>query len=118
MAVNKGGRPRKIITDAMRETAREQAGHGVPYTMIARNLGMGANQLAAYLGDELAKGKAKANAMIAGTLFAKAMGGDTACLIFWAKTQMGWREVTRHEVTGEDGGPVQISRIERVIIDG
>ena len=56
---------------------------------------------------EIREGRIKANAKIAQTLYKKAIDGDTACLIFWAKTRMGWREVDRLEITGEDGGPVR-----------
>jgi TorA maturation chaperone TorD len=36
--------------------------------------------------------KAKANATIGGALFNKAKTGDTSAMIFWMKTQAGWRE--------------------------
>ena len=38
------------------------------------------------------KGKAKAIASIANTLIQKAKGGDAACMMFYLKTQAGWRE--------------------------
>ena len=41
---------------------------------------------------EIREGRIKANAKIAQTLYKKAIEGDTACLIFWAKTRLGWRE--------------------------
>jgi hypothetical protein len=34
------------------------------------------------------------------------VGGDTTAAIFWAKTQMGWKETSAHEFTGKDGGPI------------
>jgi hypothetical protein len=40
--------------------------------------------------DEIAKGRAKAGEKISATLFERAMGGDTACLIWWSKTQLRW----------------------------
>jgi len=45
-----------------------------------------------YYRDELDLAKAKANATIGGALFNKAKGGDTSAMIFWMKTQAGWRE--------------------------
>jgi hypothetical protein len=47
----------------------------------------------------------------------KALSGDTASAIFFLKTQARWRETERHEITGADGGPLELSRIERVIVD-
>jgi hypothetical protein len=34
------------------------------------------------------------------------MNGDTAAAIFWAKTQMGWKETTRQELTDGEGGQI------------
>jgi hypothetical protein len=55
------------------------------------------------------RGKAKAIGAIARSLIAKARGGDTACMIFFLKTQAGWRETDRVEHSGPDGGPVEVS---------
>ncbi|MFN3262126.1 MAG: hypothetical protein ACE37J_16360 [Pikeienuella sp.] len=55
------------------------------------------------------RGKARAVGAIAQSLIAKARGGDTACMIFFLKTQAGWREKDRLEVTGADGGPVEVT---------
>lgn len=52
-------------------------------------------------------GKAKANGQIGKTLFQKAMGGDTTAMIWWSKTQMRWKEVQQHEITGKDGEPIK-----------
>lgn len=41
---------------------------------------------------EIRDGRIKANAKIAQALYKKAIEGDTACLIFWAKTRLGWKE--------------------------
>lgn len=39
-------------------------------------------------------GKAKAIAKVAGNLVSKAMEGDTASMLFYLKTQAGWKETT------------------------
>jgi hypothetical protein len=44
------------------------------------------------------QGKAKANSKIGQTLFQKATGGDTTAMIWWSKTQMGWKETKEVEV--------------------
>jgi hypothetical protein len=43
------------------------------------------------------KGKARAIGSIAQSLITKARAGDTASMIFFLKTQGGWRETTRIE---------------------
>ena len=59
---------------------------------MAAYLGMSVETLAKLYQQEIDKGRAVANLKIGQTLFTKAIGGDTAACIFWAKTQMGWKE--------------------------
>ena len=42
---------------------------------------------------------------------------DTAAMIWWSKSQMRWAETQKHEHTGTDGAPIEIKKIERVIVD-
>jgi hypothetical protein len=60
-------------------------------------MGKSVDSLGRYCAHELQHGAIKVNAKIAGKLFQKAMDGDTAALIFWTKTRMGWKETDRHE---------------------
>ena len=39
-------------------------------------------------------------------------GTVPAATFFWLKSRAGWREVTRQEHTGSDGGPIQMKQIE------
>jgi hypothetical protein len=43
---------------------------------------------------------------------------DTTAAIFWLKNRRAaeWRDKVQQEMTGADGGPVQIEKIERVVI--
>lgn len=45
---------------------------------------------------------------------------DTTAAIFWLKNRRPeqWRDKVQQELTGADGGPVQITRVERVIVRG
>lgn len=43
-------------------------------------------------------------------------GEFTPGLIFDLKNNHGWKDKTEQELTGADGGPVQLQRIERVIV--
>jgi IS30 family transposase len=49
------------------------------------------------------KGKAKAVGSIAQSLIEKAKNGDTASIIFYLKTQAGWRETQNLNHSSEDG---------------
>lgn len=63
------------------------------YSMMARD-----EEIAA----RYKRGKAKAIGAIAQGLINKARGGDTASMIFFLKTQAGWRETTHIEHTLPD----------------
>lgn len=68
------------------------ASKGTPQEDIARLLGMDAKTLRKVYCGELRQGMGMSNQAVAGKLFERCMAGDTACLIFWAKTRMGWSE--------------------------
>lgn len=53
------------------------------------------------------KGRAEAVSKVARTVYEKAMAGNVVCAFFYLKTQAGWRETDRHELTGADGGPIE-----------
>ena len=60
------------------------------------------------------KGKAKAITKVAQGLLQKALSGDTTCAIFYLKTQAGWRETNRMEVTDPDG----VLQPVKIVIEG
>lgn len=105
------GRPAFVPTEAERKQVEALSGYGLPMEQIAmlvRN-GIHIDTLRTHFQQQLGAGKAKANAQVGKTLFQRAIGGDTTAMIWWSKTQMKWSEVQRHELTGADGGPVQLA---------
>lgn len=111
------GRPAFEPTDAERKQVEAMSGYGLPIEQIAvlvRN-GIDSDTLRKHFAQELISGKAKANGQVGKTLFQKAMAGDTAAAIWWSKTQMRWKEVQQHELTGADGAPIQsVTKIELI----
>lgn len=105
-------------TDAERKQVEAMSGYGLPIEQIAVLVrgGIDTDTLRKHFSTELVAGKAKANSGVGRTLFQKAMGGDTAAMIWWSKTQMRWAETQKHELTGADGAPLEFTKIERVII--
>lgn len=85
------------------------AGLGLPHDQICSLIGISDETLRKYYGSQLILGKAKASSTIASTLFNKAQAGDTTAMIWWTKAQMKWTETHRHENTGLEGGPQEIS---------
>jgi hypothetical protein len=108
------GRPAFKPTDSERKQVEAMSGYGLPIEQIAVLVrdGIHVDTLRAHFSNELVSGKAKANSGVGRTLFQKAIGGDTAAMIWWSKTQMRWKEVQQHEITGKDGAPIQVATID------
>lgn len=104
------GRPAFEPTDHERRQVEAMSGYGVPIEQIAVLVrdGIDSDTLRKHFAQELISGKAKANARVGKTLFQKVMSGDTTAMIWWTKTQMRWKEVQQHEMTGADGAPMVI----------
>lgn len=105
-------------TDHERKQVEALSGYGLPIEQIAVLVrdGIDTDTLRKHFATELVAGKAKANSGVGRTLFQKAMGGDTAAMIWWSKTQMRWAETQKHEHTGADGAPIEFRKIERVVV--
>ena len=104
------------VTDMNRAQVKALAAFGTPQEDIARMIGTSEPTLRKHFRHELDVAMAEANAKVASSLFKMATSGNVAAAIFWSKARMGWRETTRTEVTGENGGPVQLeSTRERII---
>ena len=72
---------------------------GLPYRDIGYVLGVSEDTVEKYFRNELDTGPVEANARVGRFLYEQAQRNLTAA-IFWAKTRMGWRETTHHEVDG------------------
>lgn len=100
-------------TREARELVKLHAMTGTRQELIADIIGIDPKTLRKYYRDELDQSKARANATIGGALFNKAKSGDTTAMIFWMKTQAGWKETSVNEITNPDGS-LTPSRIEIV----
>lgn len=99
------GRKPFVATEAERKQVEALAGVGLPHDQIAALLrdGVCVDVVRDNFAHELKAGKAKASAKIGQTLFNRAIGGETAALIWWTKSQMGWKEKRELDVTSSDG---------------
>lgn len=94
------------------------ASYGLTQEQIADFFGLSESKLRRQfmddpvLYDAYKKGRAEALSKVAQTVYEKAIGGNVACAFFYLKTQAGWRETERVEMTGKDGGPIQYEDIE------
>ena len=111
-------KPPHAPTDATRQTVQLHTMVGTTQADIARVLDIDEKTLRKYYRDELDLAKAKANATIGGALFNKAKTGDTSAMIFWMKTQAGWREKADINHTSKDGSmTLQPTAIQIVAAD-
>ena len=53
------------------------------------------------------RGKAKAVIDVAGSVLSEARTGNMQAAIFYLKTQAGWKETDRKEISGIDGAPIE-----------
>jgi len=101
--MTKRTKPPHAPTDAQRQTVQLHTTVGTTQAVISQLLGIDLKTLRKHYREELDLSKAKSNATIGGALFNKAKGGDTTAMIFWMKTQAGWREKTDVNHVSEDG---------------
>lgn len=95
--------PKHEPTPETRQIVQLHTTVGTNQNDVARILGISPKTLRLHYRDELDLSLAKANATIGGALFNKAKGGDTAAMIFWMKTQAGWKEKSVIEGPGPNG---------------
>lgn len=90
-------------TDEERKLVEQMTSCGIPQEsqcLVIRD-GIDDKTLRKHFRRELDTAATKANTAVAGTLFTKAMSGDTTALIWWTKTRMKWSERQEIEHTGD-----------------
>ena len=53
------------------------------------------------------RGRARAVIDVAGSILSEARNGNVSAAQFYLKTQAGWKETDRKEISGPDGAPIQ-----------
>jgi len=98
-----------MISPETRYQVRIMASKGLSRDDMTMILGMNESTFKAYLGDEVARGKAMGNEKVATTAFDMATDGEHPTVTtFWLKTQMGWKESTQIEFPDENGNPQKL----------
>jgi hypothetical protein len=113
-------------TDTSRNEVRAYATVGTPHHDIALLIGVATETLLKYYRAELDEGKARGNAHVAKTLYTLAtqglgqQGPNLGAMIFWLKSQAGWRETTivQNQLLDKDGNPVDQPKLGISFTDG
>ena len=81
---------------------------GIPHEGIALCIrgGIDDKTLRKHFRAELDTATIEANTKVGGSMYQKAIDGDTAAAKYWLGCRAGWKETSAHEFTGKDGGPI------------
>lgn len=105
------GRPKFEPTEEDREAVRTCAGFGmkvdeIRFIVRAADGGISKTTLLKYFSEEMERGLSVAGLKAKQKLYNLAVGGNLGALCFYLKTQHGWRETERVEMTGANGEPL------------
>jgi predicted ArsR family transcriptional regulator len=104
-----------VPTDELRARVREMAESGLTQDDIAYEMEIDPKTLRRHYADDLKRSRIR-NVQRAGKkLFEMAMEGNTTCLIFYLKSQGGWREKQEIDVNMSGGVTVEHAVSEDVL---
>ena len=114
-AINLGGRPRMELTDEQMAEVETLAAvlnvaQMADYFGIGRTTFFSILNRDAEVSERYKRGRARAVGSIAQSLVTKARAGDTTAMIFFLKTQGGWRETVEVETREADAESGQAFR--------
>jgi hypothetical protein len=91
---------------------------GTPHEAIARALDISQPTMYRHFAHEVKNGKAAVHAAIAKRITAMALSGDKTMMIFFAKSQMGWRDSYRVDFEDKNGEPANMANLFTINITG
>lgn len=115
----KGGRPKWIPTQEDFDNIESLASSGLTKQQIADALGICYDTLNekskeySQFSGALKRGEAKGIANVAQNLIKNVENGNVTAQIFYLKCKAGWKETSVNEITGKDGGPVEVENLSR-----
>lgn len=95
-----GKPPEFIVNEEIIRDAETLSGRGLTRKQVADYFGISERHLYAKMNEypdlklALTKGKAKTISFVAGKLIEQIKGGDVKAMMFYLKTQAGWRDVS------------------------
>lgn len=106
----KPGDPYKVErNEKTAEKIRDYARAGITQKHASALLKMSEDSIQKHYGDDWDIGKAEAIYKLGSSVYKRGLRGDNAAAFFYLKTQGGWRETDRLELTGQDGKPIEVT---------
>lgn len=123
----KVGRPAKgtkLLTPEVRKVILDCIGEGLPLDVAALNAGVSYRSISRWkewdeaFHDECKQAEARAQRSLVSDLKSKAAAGNKVWTAnaWMLERRFGWHPVSRSEITGKDGGPIQHLTIAKQIL--
>jgi len=107
----KGTHPNPTIA----QTVATMSLAGFTVRQVCEALKVSPETLAEHYDDEMKHGRTKMMTQVVGSLAQRAIGGSDTAAIFLAKARLGWTDRQAVELTGKDGGPIEIAQRTEVV---
>ncbi len=107
--VNTGGRPEHEPTELIKAKVKLFISRGMSQDDTAKAVGIANKTLLKYYRHEIDTALIGTNAQVAGHLLKNCVKGNFQAQKFWLQVHAGWKITDGLEVTGKDGGPVEIN---------
>lgn len=102
-------------TKKTRDTVCKLVACGLSVTEIAFVLGCGEHEVRSHYNDELAHGMAMVTGLVGAAMLKNALRGDTNAQRAFLQMRSRWTIPQHVELTGKDGGPIEIENRKKTI---
>lgn len=102
-------------TAASRKAVAEGVACGLEVEDIAYLMGISPYEVEFHYKEELERGTRITSAEVASAILKNAKNGDSSSQQFWMKHRAGWAAANKVELTGKDGGAIQVEERKKSI---
>lgn len=104
-----------VPTKRTREQVCKMIACGLSVVEISFVLGCQEHEVKAHYEQEVLHGLAFVKALVGGSLLKQALRGDVNAARFWLQSQAKWTIPQHVELTGKDGGPIEIENRRKLV---
>lgn len=88
---------------------------GFTIKQVCEALKISPETLSEHYDDEMKHGRTRMMTDVVGSLAQRAIAGSDTAAIFLAKARLGWSDRQQIELTGKDGGPIEIAQRTEIL---